>query len=395
MPGEPVPEAVLSADGPGHAGHARPLISVVLPVYGVRDYLPACLDSLLGQPDAGTGRPRPDPAGQAIEVIAVDDASPDGSGAVLDDRAGIDQRLTVIHLETNRGPGNARNVGLARAAGEYVWFVDGDDAIPSGAIAELAAALERDRPDVLLIDYEDRYPDGGTGPSPGTALLRSAPAGTFALADAPHLVGLTMTAWSKLFRREFLVGLREPFRAGIHEDIPVTCAALLAGRLAVLDRVCYSYRRSRAGSFMATTSSTHWGVFGAYAEVLDLVGKLSESGDPVATPAVRQAIFERAIWHFTTVLQTTGLGIGPAGRPGLVPRSERRRFFEQMHADFLRYRPAGYRLPPGARGAKFRLIERDAYWTYELLEPLNKLRVAAVRWLRGAARKPRPTAPAS
>ena len=59
-----------------------------------------------------------------------------------------------------------------------------------------------------------------------------------------------------------------------------------------------------------------------------------------------------------------------------MPRSERRRFFDRMHADFIRYRPPGYRVPAGARGAKLRLIERDAYWTYELLEPVNKLRVA-------------------
>ena len=62
------------------------------------------------------------------------------------------------------------------------------------------------------------------------ALLRSAPAGTFSLADAPQLIGLTMTAWSKVLRRDFLLGLGEPFSPGIHEDIPVTCAALLARR---------------------------------------------------------------------------------------------------------------------------------------------------------------------
>ena len=144
---------------------------------------------------------------------------------------------------------------------------------------------------------------------------------------------------------------------------------------------------------MATTSSIHWGVFGAYEEVLDLLRKRSASGDPVATPAVWSAVFERAIWHYSTVLQATGLGLGPVGRPGLVPRGERRRFFERMHSDYVRYRPAGYRLPPGARGAKLRLIERGAYWTYELLEPANKLRVAARRGLRAGVR-PSPGRPA-
>jgi CDP-glycerol glycerophosphotransferase len=138
-------------------------------------------------------------------------------------------------------------------------------------------------------------------------------------------------------------------------------------------------------------------VFSAYEEVLGKVRKLAESGDPVATPAVQHAVFERAIWHYSTVFQATSFraasrwtgkrGTGRPGRSGLVPRRERRRFFERMHADFVRFRPDGYRLPAGARGAKFRLIERDAYRAYLLLEPLNKIRVAARRHLR--ARRPR------
>jgi glycosyltransferase involved in cell wall biosynthesis len=351
---------------PGSGLPEPPLISVVVPVYGIGDYLPECLNSLLGRPA------EPQPAGPAIEVIAVDDASPDGSGRILDARAGLDPRLTVVHLARNAGPGNARNIGLARATGRYVWFVDGDDVLPVGALAAVSARLVRDRPDVLLIDYEERYPGGQIKPSPGGTLLRAAPAGTFSLADAPHLINLTMTSWSKLFRRDFLLGLDEPFRPGIHEDIPVTCAALLAGRIGALDRVSYCYRRSRPGSFMATTSSEHWGVFGAYEEVLDRLRKLADSADPVATVAVQSALFERAIWHYGAVLE--------AGR--LVPRADRARFFERMHADFLQYRPGGYRMPRGARGIKFRLIERGAYQTYELLEPVNRIRVAAGRRLR-------------
>jgi CDP-glycerol glycerophosphotransferase len=367
MASQPVPES-----GPRDPA----LISLVVPVYRIEDYLPVCLDSLLGSPA------RPGRSGPAIEVIAVDDASPDDSGRILDARSALDPRLTVVHLESNAGPGNARNTGLARATGRYVWFVDGDDLLPSGALAAVAARLLCDRPDVLLIDFQERYPGGRTKPSPGSSLLRAAPAGTFSLAEAPQLINLTMTSWSKLFRREFLLGLREPFGPGIHEDIPVTCAALLAGRISALDQVCYTYRRSRPGSFMATTSEAHWGVFGAYEDMLDMLRRLTASADPVATAAVQSALFERAIWHYSTVLEAGRPGIGRAGGSGLVPRADRERFFERMHADFLRYRPSGYRMPGGARGVKFRLIERGSYRAYALLEPVNRIRVAAGRWLR-------------
>jgi len=357
------------------AQHA-PLISVIVPVYGVRQYLTTCLDSVLG-PAGKPARPGP-----SLEVIAVDDASPDGSGRLLDERASQDARLAVVHLARTGGPGSARNIGLARARGEYVWFVDGDDFLPDGALPAVASRLVADRPDVLLIGHQEWYTDGSTGPSQGEPLLGTAPAGTFTLASAPRLINLTMTAWSKLFCREFLLGLGEPFRPGIHEDIPVSCAALLAGRISTLDRVCYCYRRLRPGSFMATTSSAHWGVFSAYDEVLEKVRKLAEGGDPVATPAVRDAVFERAIWHYSTVFEATAPRIGAARRPGLVPRAERRRFFARMHADFLRYRPPGYRLPSGAKGAKFRLIEAGAYRAYVIAEPLNRVRVMTRRLVR-------------
>jgi CDP-glycerol glycerophosphotransferase len=356
-----------------------PLISVVVPVYGVREYLPQCLDSLLGPP----GGPRLEVPAEmiAVEVIAVDDASPDGSGALLDERARDDDRLTVIHLDRNGGQGNARNIGLAKAAGEYVWFADGDDLLADGALAAVAGRLADCRPDLLVIDYQDLLLDGSTRASTGADLLRAAPAGEFTLADDPQLINLTMTSWSKLFRRDFLLGLNEPFRSGIHEDIPVTAAALFAGRLCALPRVCYTYRRSRQGSAMMSSAGQQ-AVFDAYHEVLGMLGELAAAGDQVATPAVQRAVFERAIWHYASVLSTTGPGIGPLGRGGLVPRSQRRQFWDRMHADYVRYLPAGYTIPPGPRGAKLRLIARDAYWTYEALEPVNRLRVAIRSALR-------------
>jgi CDP-glycerol glycerophosphotransferase len=330
-----------------------PQISIVLPVYGVQDYLPYCLDSILGQ------------EGARIEVIAVDDASPDDCGKILDTRAALDPRLRVVHLAANAGPGHARNTGLDLATGAYVWFADADDTLAPGALAQVSARLDAG-PDLLLIDYADRYPDGSTAPSPGEELLRAAPAGPFTLAEQPQLVNLTMTAWSKVFGRDFLRQLGVPFSAGIHEDVVVTCAALLAARrIAALPEVCYLYRRARPGSFMVTPGRDHLAIFASYERVLEMA-----AADPAVTPAVRAALFERAIWHYTTIGQAGGLAGG-----GLVPRGEQRAFFDRMHTDFLRYRPPGYQVPGGARGAKFRLVERGAYLTYTLLEPVNALRV--------------------
>ena len=384
-----------------------PTISVVIPVHGVEDYLDRCLDSVLGPAglaargdgaglaDRGDGAglaDRGDGPAVSLEVIAVDDASPDGCGALL--AARHDPRLRVLTTATALGPGPARDLGAKEATGEYVWFVDGDDELADGALAAVAGALARLRPDVLVVDFENLYPDGSVSPSGGARYLRSAAgplrgsaagplrggaagplrgsaAGplrggeTGTLAGHSALIHLTMTAWSKVFRRDFLAGLGVSFGSAgpaPHEDVPVTALALLtAQRIGVLDRVCYRYRRARRGSYLAAASDANFNIFGSYRLVFNYLAERAELRAPV-TPAVYAAFFERAIWHYTTLLP-------------LVPRRRRREFFHQMSADFGRWRPDGFRFPPGPRGVKFRLTARDAYWAYALLDPPNRLRL--------------------
>jgi CDP-glycerol glycerophosphotransferase len=325
-----------------------PTISVVIPVHGVEAYLPRCLDSIMDQGCARVG----------VEVIAVDDASPDRCGEILAARG-----VTTIRTPSPVGPGRARELGADKATGEYIWFVDGDDELAPGALAAVAESLDRLRPDVLILDYENLYPDGTSSPS-GANL--SGPELT-TLAESPGLINLTMTVWSKVFRRGF-PGV--PFGAGIHEDVPVSAIALLtASRIGVLNRVCYRYRRDRRGSFMAVTSDRHFAIFSSYRQIFS---------EQAVVPPVRAAVFERAMWHYTTVFP-------------LVPRSRRHEFFRQMTAEFRRWRPPEFTFPPGARGAKLRLVGRGAYWTFIWLEPINRVRVALRRplwcdWLRTSRR---------
>ncbi len=326
-----------------------PTISVVIPVHGVEDYLDRCLDSVLGEPST------------TVEVIAVDDASPDRCGAIL--AARHDPRLRVLSTPAPVGPGAARDLGAKEATAEYVWFVDGDDELAEGALAAVTGALTRLRPDVLVIDFEHLYPDGTASPSGGARYLSGPQTGT--LADHPALIHLTMTAWSKVFRRDFLAGLGVSFGSAgpaPHEDVPVTTMALLtAGRIGVLDRACYRYRRARRGSYLAAASAANFNIFGSYQQIFDFFTERAELRAPVP-PLVYAAVFERAIWHYTTLLP-------------LVPRRRRREFFHRMSADFRRWRPDGFRFPPGPRGVKFRLVARDAYGAYSLLDPVNRLRV--------------------
>lgn len=339
---------------------AAPRISIVIPVHGVRNEISACLDSILRQSFTD------------VEVIAVDDHSPDGAGQILDSYARRDRRVRAIHRAEAGGPGMARNTGMDQASGDYVWFVDGDDLLAEGALAAVAAQLARAEPDVLLIGFARLQPSGLTLPNRWRHLLyEQHPGRVFTLADRPDVVRLTMTSWSKVIRRGFLAGLELRFERGIHEDVPLTCALLLyAKRIATLASVCYLYRERRAGALTNTPSRDNFSVFGRYEKVFDII-----ESRPGEFRQFRRVFFDRAIWHYTTIF----------GAPGCVPRDARREFFHRMSQDFARYRPAGYGYPPGLHGLKYRLVERDAYHAYLAVQPANQARIA----LRNALRRGR------
>ena len=104
-----------------------PEISVIVPVYKAEDYLHACVDSILSQTVSD------------FELILVDDGSPDGCGTICDDYAARDSRVRVIHQE-NQGQAAARNRALAVAKGEWVCFVDSDDAVHPRMLERLGQA---------------------------------------------------------------------------------------------------------------------------------------------------------------------------------------------------------------------------------------------------------------
>ena len=115
-----------------------PLLSVVVPVYNVEEYLPRCIDSILSQPFIN------------FELILVDDGSPDKCGEICDEYAKKDNRVVVIH-QKNSGVSAARNSGLDVARGKYIWFIDSDDYISSKCIKKIINAIEEYNLDAFCI----------------------------------------------------------------------------------------------------------------------------------------------------------------------------------------------------------------------------------------------------
>ncbi|NBM19617.1 glycosyltransferase family 2 protein, partial [Streptomyces sp. GC420] len=213
-----------------------PRFSVVVPVYKAQEHLQECLDSVLGQSFTD------------LELIAVDDGSPDGCGAVLDACAATDRRVVPLHLPENRGPGPARNAGLEYATGGWLLFLDAHDTLAPGALRAVADRLGRTgEPDVLVFGHaREHRPGPAVRDEPHLLLSEEGPASFYA-ADRPGLLELPPTAWNKAYRREYVEkqGLRFP--AGHHEELWWSYAALLAAdTVAVLDRVCV-HDRQRPG----------------------------------------------------------------------------------------------------------------------------------------------------
>lgn len=322
------------------------LLSIVLPVHGVERYLPRCLDSL----SAASAAPG------EVEVIAVDDLSPDGCGAILDEYAQRDDRIRVLHLTENQGLGGARAAGLPEAKGSYVWFVDSDDWLPDGALDAVLAELRREQQlpapaDVLLTGFSHVYPDDSTELNPWRHLL-NVPVlidGCTA-AEHPAMLRSVMSVWNKVFRRDYLLGLGVAFGRGYYEDISVTYPALLAAaRIRYLDRPCYNYRRGRPGAITAGASPKHADAFAQYDAIFAFLDR-----NPEVAPTLRTQVFDRTVKQALTLYDT----------PGLVPVELRAEFFGRISEHFARHRPDGYRFPSGPTGLQYRLAARGARRAY-------------------------------
>lgn len=213
-------------------------VSVIVPVYGVEAYLAKCLDSIVGQ------------TYKNLEIILVDDASPDNSAKICDEYASEDERVRVIHRQENGGLSRARNDGIDAAGGDYIMFVDADDWLSSDACETLLKGMREYRADccagrcvtVLDRDGELFFREGKKG---GTHC-------DTAMEAMKNVLLNESSACNRLYHREVFVGLRFPADR-INEDEPLVLRAYhKMKKIVFLDRDTYFYRK-RANSI--TTSA--------------------------------------------------------------------------------------------------------------------------------------------
>lgn len=216
------------------------LVSVIVPIYKVEDYLPRCVDSILRQTH------------RELEIILVDDGSPDGCGAICEAYARKDGRIRVIH-KPNGGLSDARNAGLDIAAGDYVYFLDSDDWIADDAIAALISHMDGSVDIVMGCAVDVQEKDGQL-----IETAFSVPVGTLRQMDRieamrDDLLG-GWAAWNKLYKRALFRTIRFPV-GKINEDEAILLHVLdLCDRVVRVGHPTYYYFL-RANSITTTSFS--------------------------------------------------------------------------------------------------------------------------------------------
>lgn len=220
-----------------------PLISVIIPIYKVEAYLHRCIDSVLCQTYTN------------LEIILVDDGSPDNCGKICDEYAAQDSRIKVIHKE-NGGLSDARNVALDVMTGEYVVCVDSDDYVSPTHIAGLYHLIEKYGAQVA-VNNSCNFLEG-TIPHPAERAKNDVvfDSGLKAVEAMFYQELFDTCAWGKMYKAELFDGIRYP-KGLLFEDLPTTYRLLLkAGKVVFNDEQSYFYLL-RSNSIEGAAFSPH------------------------------------------------------------------------------------------------------------------------------------------
>ncbi len=208
----------------------RPLVSVIAPVYRVEDVLERCLDSLRRQ------------SLQNIEIILIDDASPDRCGTICEAYAEKDSRFRVIHHPENRGLSVARNTGIAYASADYIMFADSDDWVHENFCKLPYECAVQNGADLVMFRFQGVKRDGTIN------LSKKVVNGDFIYQTRLQAIDLLLSevevkdfAWNKLYRKELFEHVLFP-GGRLYEDVGTTYkTVLLAETIYFLDTVLYFY----------------------------------------------------------------------------------------------------------------------------------------------------------
>ncbi len=214
------------------------LISVIVPIYNVEDYLPQCIESIINQ------------SYKNLDIILVDDGSPDKCPEICDNYASKDSRIRVIHKE-NGGLSSARNAGLELSKGQYVSFIDSDDWLELDMYQVMVDALQKTASDFVTCDpffceFNQDSPKTYSHNTGSYSLIKGSDDLFYHIVEPNPLIRFEV--WNKLYSRESVSDTR--FKVGQrYEDIYFDRIVFKRIKQCVaVDKALYNYRTNRPGS---------------------------------------------------------------------------------------------------------------------------------------------------
>lgn len=227
-----------------------PLVSVIVPIYGIQAYLPKCIDSLLDQ------------SFSSFELVLVDDGSPDNCPDICDSYAKRDTRIKVIHKE-NGGLLSARKAGLENSSGKYIAFVDGDDWVDKFYLDTLYKLAIANNADLVVTGHFREFDGKIETIKPKTAGIYEEneiktsilPKAIYNGEFCEH--GISTYVWNKLFKKELLASILMdvPNDIIMGEDAAISYSYLAVTRKLVISRIPLCYYRQRHDSIVKSVEN--------------------------------------------------------------------------------------------------------------------------------------------
>ncbi len=316
-------------------------LSIIIPVYNVENYLSRCLESILNQ------------TFNDFEIICVNDGSTDNSPAVLQKFKSNDERIIIIDKK-NEGSGVARNAGLSIAKGDYVYFVDGDDWIEENSLDKIILKAAELNTDILIFGGLSYYNNKGkNGGYSADKLPKQYLNKVFSSKDIKKdIFKFPSTAWTKLYRREFLLKNNIKFqdiKVG-QDQLPFFHSMIKAERIALLPENIYCYRKNRKGSAMTVKKKKSFSPIYVFYGIEDML-KSENLLDDYKSIFVNKYLSKATSWlgKFQDDLKHDYY-------------VEYLKLLEHVKSDY----PAGWWM-------KFNPKEKDGYWMLKLKQSFSKI----------------------
>lgn len=287
------------------------LVSIIVPVYNVEEYLAKCLDSITGQ------------TLKNIEIILINDCSTDQSEAIILEYQKKDSRIIYLKQKTNQGQGYARNLAIKQAKGKYLLFVDSDDYIALDAAELLYNKAKQLDLDILEANYYKVYPSDTKEQK--NEVFADVLTGNQYFEQIPFTVGVI---WNKLWRKDFILDNGLFFVKEIFEDvIYISNAMLVAKRVSRIDYAFYYYMIRENSTMTSKVSKKH---IDSQVKLVDFLEKSYISNKSIEGSDQRLKLL---LYSFSS-LATFIVNFDPSNLSELVLKKEAKKFLKKKHASY-------------------------------------------------------------